>query len=524
MKYPILSENISDPSMYEEKWLEHQEIAITQLANGILESARGRPEVQDGDALRRELLEQYQGAYFSLLYKRVYASILHGALRVPQDILRRGNRLKDDIGFQRRFLNFWTGTYDLLALRAAAETVVGRRISCHEHLSTRSPDCTKGRCKSLRPAVQAFLETFLLRNEDSDESAGKKSADDDCTAVSGYQKTILRCIMMIVLLDKARTSPDTTVANRLFLPSAEHKSSTAVLQELGRMLLPSTDIIRSLNHLDCQVSYQQFPMQEYEYKIQNLAVDLRDGVIIARLAELLFFVPNQLESGIPSSVILPTGEALHLVDDNSTGPLSKHLKVPCRSRAAKLFNVQVTLSALADFGGMSAIVKEISAADIVDGYREKTIALLWGLVGKRGLSALIDWVDVKGEIRRLERKYMLKTSQQPDEMGHTVNDSGHGAHDGNGQGESQDLLTQWAARLASLKGLRLENLTTSFSDGRIFESIVDEYEFLIKSVSTADEKPTDRPMNLESRLRSLGCSAQFGKFSAIPVEKKKNIH
>jgi abnormal spindle-like microcephaly-associated protein len=509
--------------MYEERWLEHQEIAITQLANSVLQSAHGRPEAQDGDALRRELLEHYQGAYFSLLYKRLYASILHGALRVPQDILRRGNRLKDDIGFQRKFLTFWTGTYDLLALRAAAEAVVGRRISCPGHLAVPPTDCTQRVCKSLRREVQAFIEGFLFRNEDSDGSAGKKSADDDCIAASGYHKTILRCIMVIVLLDKARTSPETTVPSRLFLPSAEHKSSTAVLQELGRMLLPSTDIIRSLNHLGFQASYQQFPLQEYEYKIHNLAVDLRDGVIIGRLADLLLLVPNRLESGVPSSVTLKTGETLQL-DQSSTWPISKHLKIPCRSRAAKLFNVQVVLSALAHFGGMSAIVQEISAADIVDGYREKTIALLWGLVGKWGLPALIDWVDVKREIRRLERKYMLKASRQPDKIRQTLNDSGRGAHDDVGQGEPQYLLTQWAALLASLKALRLENLTTSFSDGRIFESIVDEYELLIKSASTGDEKSADRVTSLESRLRSLGCSFQFGKCADIPGDEEEDIN
>lgn len=505
LRYPILSENISDPSMYEEQWLLHQEIAITQLANSILNSMSTASEIRDTGVLRRELLELYQGPYFLLLYKRVYASILHGALRAPQDVLRRGSRLKDDVGFQRRFLDFWMETFDLFALRTAAEVVTGRTISCLESQGSPPTGRLRDGSELCRREVRKFLDKFLLRNEDSDVAVRKNADVDECASGCGYHKTILRCIMMVILLDKARMAPETSMPNLLFLRSAKYKSSTAVLQELGKMLLPSADIVRSLNHQDCQLGYHQLPLQEYRYTIENLAVDLRDGVIIARLAELLLLAPNGSEADLPDSITLPTGEAIRLSSNENTCPLSTHLKIPARSRAAKLFNVQVTLSALAHFGGLSAIVNEICAADIVDGYREKTIALLWGLVGKRGLSALIDWVDVRREIKRLERKYRAQTSRQPFH-------GNVGSNDQDEANEAEYLLQQWAKQLALLKGLQVENLTTSFSDGRVFESIIDEYEPLIKSASNVNSQPTDRGMSLDSRLRSLGCSAQFGQF------------
>ena len=48
-QYPLLSENISDPSLYEDSWLTHQEIAISQLVNTLFQTSQGAripPDIQ----------------------------------------------------------------------------------------------------------------------------------------------------------------------------------------------------------------------------------------------------------------------------------------------------------------------------------------------------------------------------------------------------------------------------------------------------------------------------------------------
>lgn len=515
-KYPVLSEDIINPSMYEEKWLEHQEIAITQLINNLFESACGKPQTGDGDSMRRELLEHYQSPYFALLYKRAHASVLHGPLRVPQNILRRGNRSKDDVGFRRKFLNLWLETYHVSALRAATETVIGRKIPLTYNTAGHGG-------RTVRRETQSFLETFLLRNEDTADPTG---ADG-----SGYHRTILRSIMMIALLDKARIAPKSTMPHCLFLSSSEYKSSTAVVQALGNMLLPGTDIIRALKGLDCQLSYQQRPLQEYEYRIDNLAVDVRDGIIVTRLVELLFFSGDQSEA--PTSITLPASEMLSIAHEKDGLPLSHHLKVPCKSKAAKIFNVQVALSALSTISGIGAIAESIGPADIVDGHREKTIALLWALVGKWGLSALVDWDDVRREITRLERKHKTQTQTTALEAGEPSSEvvESRAVIDPDGDGrvsEQQYLLKKWVSRLAMVMGLRVDNFTTSFADGRIFESVVDEYEGFIKDTTWAatseDPGKQTSTRSLESRLRSLGCSAQFGELLLLFPDQDSPDH
>ncbi|KAI2252675.1 hypothetical protein LOZ10_006315 [Ophidiomyces ophidiicola] len=517
-KYPVLTEDISNPRMYEENWLAHQEIVITQLVNGLFDSARGISVPSDADSLRHELLEHYQDAYFSLLFKRVQASLLYGALRIPKDVLQRGNRLKEDVGMRRKFLDFWLTTYHPSALRAAAETVVGRRISTERD----SLNGENGRPEKVtRRALEAFLDTFLIRNEDRPLKCG---GEGDGVEGSPYCRTVLRGVMMILLLDKARLAAGTSLPRCLFLASSSYKSSAAALQALMSMLNPTVgDVLRPLSHIDCQVGYEQYCLQEYEYRIKNLAVDLRDGVLLTRLVELLLFLCEPESGGresCSSSVTLPTGQVLSLVEGRESWPLSQHLKVPCNSRATKVFNVQVALSALCGVRGVGMIAKDLRPEDIVDGYREKTIALLWGLVGKWGLPGLLDWDDLKREIRRLESKILLRNNAKDggedddDDDGDAVEkEEGQFGH---GYEAEALLLRKWASCLAELKGIRLANMTTSFAGGRIFESIVDEYEvFILADQGTPGACAAKR--SLAQRLRGLGCSSQFGeRFISFP--------
>ena len=523
-EYPLLTENISNPAMYEDNWLLHQEIVITQLANGLFDYTDGNSPSDDPEALRYELLKLYQHDFFVQLYKRIQASLEYGTMSMPNFIIGQGSRLKKDLGIKRKLIDIFMRTYNLHALRAAVETVIGRRISNDPKPSKKSINASRGELvpaenKVLRQKLQHFVEVFLLRNEDMDQTLdqsiiGKKSQRAD-VEVRAYRRTVLRSIMIITLLDKARLSPGMMLSRRLFLSSSIFKSSAAVAQALGRLLLPTNgDINKPLSHVDCRLSYKQRELQEYEYQIGNLAVDLRDGVRLTRIVELLLYPSAFLNLGEPSwdcstTVALPNGHSAPLSGDDGNFPLSQHLRFPCVSRAVKLFNVRIALGVLSSTTDTSALVSDIRAEDIVDGHREKTIALLWGLVSKWGLGGLVDWDDVTKEIGRLKRK---ATSQYGYE---NVKDQSW--FNGDGLDETLDehtlLLRQWAALLAGMKGLHVDNLNTNFADGKIYESIVDEYEGYIlknKEDTVSSVKKADKLESLESRLQALGCSSQFG--------------
>lgn len=512
-KYPLLTDDILNPILYEDNWLSHQEVIITQLMNCLLDATQPHCDSQDEAALRHALLGVYQDHSFVLLYKRLHASVLYGALAPPKDVLARGRRLGDDLGLKRAFLDFWVNTYNLKALKAAAETVIGRRIPDVPEPSRSSYDTPRSsdrQQKLLRRAIEAFLETFLIRNEDRERIGQDWKSDSGPVEGWAYRRTILRSILMVVLLDKGRSCSGDAFPSCLFNPSSSYKSSVAALQALGKQLLPSVgDITRPLGHLDCHVAYEQHELQQYDYRIRNLAVDLRDGVRLTRLVEILLYPSacNVQDPETSDTMVMPSGDVLLLRKGETEWPLSQHLKIPCVGRASKLYNVQIALTALSGVQGVGNIVKNVSAADIVDGYREKTIALLWSLVGGWGLASLVDWDDVRNEIRRLQRRLPLDACGVSGEL-EDIADS------------HESLLTRWAWTLARLKGLHMDNMSTSFSDGKIFESIVDEYEGYIlmnRENATQGRHSQSNRRTLEQRLRTLGCNSQFGQSRSLTM-------
>jgi len=75
-------------------------------------------------------------------------------------------------------------------------------------------------------------------------------------------------------------------------------------------------------------------------------------------------------------------------------------------------------------------------------------------------------------------------------------------------------------KIAQSKGIVVKNMTTSFADGRVFESIVEEYE---RYIIPSDNKSTC-PKQLSERLRGLGCSEQFAGLFSHSDSSTKRIH
>ncbi|KIX97516.1 uncharacterized protein Z520_06968 [Fonsecaea multimorphosa CBS 102226] len=498
--YPVIAEDLADPAMYEENWLSHQEIAITQLVNNLFGASAPLTSPVEDEMLKLQLFERYGDPENVMLYKRLQASLLYGALSVSRDVLKGAVRLSNDLGKRKAFTDLWLDTYELPYLGAALEVVVGRRcLSNGTESSSVRPNIDSGHGVNRR-TLQQFIEIFLIRNED-----GQPDEISTDRHTWSYQRTLLRSLMLIKLLDttKAATSPSGS-SKCLFQPCSSYKTSVDVVQALFQLLNPSAgDPIRALTHIGYMVTHTQHPLAEYSYKMENLAVDLRDGVRLTRLVELLLYPSvSQLELHDPettSSIILPTGQQLSLTEGDCFWPLSQHLKYPCPGRATKLYNVQIALSAIQGVKGLVPLTEAVKAEDIVDGFREKTVRLLWALTSKWGLGGLVDWNDVEREIKRLCRTGA--SSCEYDDYDLLSDEDGHARH--------MVLLKAWAQAIASKEGIRVTNLTTNFSDGRVFQAIVEEYEGYL-----SHEVGSRQGRSLSDRLRRLGCSEQFAMLFA----------
>jgi abnormal spindle-like microcephaly-associated protein len=517
-KYPVLTEDLARPEMYEENWLTYQEVAITQLLNSIFDSASTDPNAeQDPEELRTKMLALYHEPSMPLLYKRLQASLQYGALSIPKELLAQSLRLKDDVGQRKKFLNLWTKSYDLNALRAAAEAIIGRQIATPSRLSTGSTTSDDGSrvYRAERRAIEKFLDSFLIKNEDavrvksgSGSIASITRGDDDFGSQGwSWRRTALRSLMLVLLLDKAKITD--SLPGCLFQVSSTHKTSVEILHQLSHLLLPSLgDITRPLGHLNFKVHHAQYPLQEYTYHIDNIAVDLRDGITLTRLVELLVYPAKTLTAQQEDSVTIamPTGELLTSAFDFSqkdSWVLSQHLKYPAIGRPQKMYNVQIALAALRGVRGLPAqVISSVKPEDIVDGHREQTLSFLWLLVGKCGLGSLVDWVQIAKEIAIFrEQWYSTRDNYEERDLD---SDEEEAMPELKGLEYHKRLLLSWSRSIARLSGIKVANLTTSFADPKVLEVIVDTYLPPIFTSNTEHGK-----LGLVAKLRAVGCSSAF---------------
>ncbi|KAF1843762.1 uncharacterized protein K460DRAFT_357449 [Cucurbitaria berberidis CBS 394.84] len=516
-KYPVLKEDLAQPELYEDNWLTYQEVAITQLLNSVFDSTNKDPgDEQSPEDLRKKMLALYHDPSTPLLHKRLQASLQYGALSIPKDLLAQTLRLKDDVGLRKKFLSLWTKSYDLNALRAAAETIVGRQINTPCRLSTGSTSSDDGSrmYRAERRAIESFLDIFLIKNEDavrvksgSGSIASITRGDDDFGSQGwSWRRTTLRSLMLVLLLDKAKKTDN--LSGCLFQTTSSYKTSVEVLHQLSNVLLPSLgDITRPLGHLNYKVEHVQYPLQEYTYHIDNIAIDLRDGIMFTRLVELLLYPASTL--GVQQetlTITMPSGKLLTSsfgLKQQDSWVLSQHLKFPAIGRPQKVYNVQLALSALHGVRGIPLqAVGGIKAEDIVDGHREKTLSLLWSLVGKCGLGNLVDWPQIVRETDRFrEHWYRSRDNFEGRDLD---SDDDEATTELDGLAYHRRLLLSWSRSIVRLHGLRISNLTTSFADPKVLEVIVDTY--LPSALITTTDNGR---LGLAAKLKAVGCSTSF---------------
>lgn len=231
------------------------------------------------------------------------------------------------------------------------------------------------------------------------------------------------------------------------------------------------DISKPLSHLNYTLETVQPPLSEFDYSINNLATDLRDGVRLARIVEVLH--SHQQTSLLSSSSGSQPAEEW---------PLTPKLQFPATYRFQKTANVTLVLKYLSE---NSDFEHGIFAKDIIDGHREKTVGLLWTLLTSKGLDLLLDWDLVSRETKRLHKEEHMTEEEVK-------------------KGDYASLLKSWASIIAAKNGLVVRGWM-GFADGKVFDAIVREYQQYLPSRSSSGESPT----TLSEKLKAIGCNSYF---------------
>ncbi|WIA17340.1 hypothetical protein OEZ85_014203 [Tetradesmus obliquus] len=240
-----------------------------------------------------------------------------------------------------------------------------------------------------QPGFSEAMRSFLLRDVLSDPElaaemdAGKGAAHFNMQQYQAELGSLMlkRFLLLVLLLDRAATVLSGPLRTPLLfrLNCSIKSSKEVVMQFLHGRLVGEGNVGRHLELLGYKLSHSQSPLMEFPFAISNLAVDLRDGLRLIKVAEVL------------------TG-----ADD-----LLAQSRFPSERRPMQLHNTSVALSALAAAGvplhalPTSSGLVNLKPEDIVDGDRERTLALLWAASRTLQLGSLLRVTTLRAEVQRV---------------------------------------------------------------------------------------------------------------------------
>ncbi|XP_016409806.1 abnormal spindle-like microcephaly-associated protein homolog [Sinocyclocheilus rhinocerous] len=455
---------------YDERWIEKQERGFTWWMNYVLtpDDFKVATEVTKVNALSltmgndkfnipkaptkeemsfrtytaRQLLNRLRRAACKLFTSDTMVKAIQRLeleVEAKRLLVRKDRHLWKDIGERQKVLN-WLISFNPLWLRIGLETIYGELISLESNNDVMG--------------LAMFILGRLLWNPDlAAEFRHPKVPhlyrDGHEEALSRF--TLKKLILLVCFLDKAKESRLIEHDPCLFCMDAEFKSSKDLLLAFSRDFLSGEGILsRHLSHLGLAVSHVQTPLDEFNFAVKNLAVDLRCGIRLVRVMELFTL----------------------------DWTLSRKLRIPAISRLQKVHNVDVALQVLKDKG---VDLKDehganIDSRDIVDGHREKTLNLLWKIIFAFQVEVLLDENQLKEEI-----SFLRKTWRTKQKLASLMANSGVAVTRMKSRqafehpSQKVTLLMDWVSAVCEFYNIKAENFTVSFSDGRILCYLIHHY-------------------------------------------------
>ncbi|KAH8346672.1 hypothetical protein KR084_007858, partial [Drosophila pseudotakahashii] len=285
------------------------------------------------ETLRRAAVELFFSEQMRLPCSKVAVYVNKQALRIRSD-----RNLHLDVVMQRTILELLL-CFNPLWLRLGLEVVFGEKIQMQSNRDI--------------VGLSTFILNRLFRNKFEEQRYSKAYTLTEEYAENIKKHSLQKILFLLLFLDQAKQKRIVKHNPCLFVKKSPHKETKDILLRFSSELLANIgDITRELRRLGYVLQHKQSFLDEFDYAFNNLAVDLRDGVRLTRVMEVIL-----------------------LRDD-----LTRQLRVPAISRLQRIFNVKLALGALGEanfqLGG------DITASDIVDGHREKTLSLLWQIIYK----------------------------------------------------------------------------------------------------------------------------------------------
>ncbi|POM73750.1 Abnormal spindle-like microcephaly-associated protein [Phytophthora palmivora] len=296
------------------------------------------------------------------------------------------------------------------------------------------------------------------------------------------------------------------------------KNSQVFVTEFCRLFLASEGRIdKHLKQLGYTLKHEQTALDEIDLEVKNLDTDLRDGVRLAKLMETL--------TTTPTSSPTEQGEDIN----SKRMGLSTFLRVPALSRLQKVHNIEICLHFLQDkcgtgildnlksggvvedkkhrlsgrvrvsssgFAGLRSKVDEKMvenlAKDIVNGHREKTLALLWKLISSFQLQSLVNAQTMRREITNVIKRMSFRAN---DFFSHQQRNIPLNRTD---EHECYWLLLEWCRAVCANYNVEVSDFSRSFADGKALCYLLHYYHPML--LSKSDLLPTTSDLRDEDDM------------------------
>ncbi|CAB4000793.1 abnormal spindle-like microcephaly-associated homolog, partial [Paramuricea clavata] len=507
---------------YDEKWMEKQERGFVQWLNYVLTppdelttevqstsscifsnhettgrqqhlaptrevlSLRAYTAKRKMARLRRSACLLYQSQPVAFVAKTVEGEVEKNRLSIRAD-----KHFHQDLGIKETMVKMLL-SYNTLWLRIGLETIYG------EVLPLQSNNDFVG--------LKRFLKKRFLANPDICKEYRHATVAEAYRP--GYYEalkkfTLKKFLLLILFLDKAKLTRLIDHDPCLFNKDAGFKSSRLLLLTFSRDYLKGEgDVTKHLGLLNYTVTHEQAPLDEMDYAVTNLAVDLRDGLRVTRVIELL----------------------------TQNWRLSANLRVPAISRLQKIHNVDVALNALKEKGVLSEEeLNSVNPRHIVDGHREKTLSLLWMIILHFQVNQVVNEQQIKDEIAFLKKYYIQRKPHFKEAIVEHKDDVYC-------KSEKLSLLLEWCRSVCRLFGVKVDNFTVSMSDGRVMcyllhyyhpcllreEEICQETTQTCNPYTTEEDSIDDDSLNANDDSMALDQGESSPKLSQLKDNERRN--
>ena len=354
-------------------------------------------------------------------------------------VVRQDRNITKDVGMKQSLLKLIL-SYNPLWLRIGLETVYGELLPVRNNADL--------------IGLSRFLITRWLSNPDILSEYAHPSVPhsyrDGCQdALNKF--ALKKFLELVYFLDIAKETKLIRHNPCLFCPDSQFKSSRELLIIFAKDFLAGEgDVTKHMAYMGYHIVHKQTKLDEFDFAVTNIKTDLRCGVRLAKVAELL------------------AGQS----------DIMNQLRVPSVSRMQKVHNVDLSLNVLRQGG--AEIRKEITSKDLVDGHREKTLELLWSIIFGYQLATILNLDNIREEISHLsksvEARARLGDQQAVAGVAWLQSLMSRSPQHSVLAGERLELLLDWVRLVLIQYGVQIENWTSSWCDGRALCLLVHHYQ------------------------------------------------